>query len=362
LEAEALRTLSHQDLTDLVEGAAIFSAGGGGSPQIGHNIVEQLVKDRCTARLIEPNEVPDDKIVINFACVGATASMGYRGEAALKTLVTLEEYLGKKAYAVIPVELGGFNTLAAVDVAARRGIPVVDADGAGRAVPEVHLKVYTIDEIPLAPMTIADVEARNIVILKQTSDSTAAERIARTLATEWNQAIYTARRVLTGKQVKTSPISGTLSKAMRLGMLLRKAVDPLGAVLKETGGFRLFEGKVDTVSHETKQGFTWTSAVLQGVYEDEGSMFEFKSKNEVLVAYKNGKLVATAPDIITSVDFETCKGVAAEKIKKDDKLVIIGIPAQKKWRTQKGLEMWRETLKRSDVNEKYSEIEKLNTK
>jgi len=27
------------------------------------------------------------------------------------------------------VELGGFNTLAAVDVAARCGIPVVDADG-----------------------------------------------------------------------------------------------------------------------------------------------------------------------------------------------------------------------------------------
>lgn len=357
-----MRTLSHQDLTDLVEGAAIFSAGGGGSPQIGHNIVERLVEDRCTARLIEPNEVPDDKIVINFACVGATASMGYRGEAALKTLVTLEEFLGKKASAVIPVELGGFNTLTAVDVAARRRIPVVDADGAGRAVPEVQLKVCTIDEIPLAPMTIADVEARNIVIVKQTSDSTAAERIARTLATEWNQAIYTARQVLTGKQVKTSPVLGTLSKAMRLGMLLRKAVDPSGAVLKETSGFRLFEGKVDTVSHETKQGFTWTNAVLQGVHEDEGSMFEFKAKNEVLVAYKNGKLVAIAPDIITPIDFETCKGVAAEKLKKDDKLVIIGIPAPEKWRTPKGLEMWKETLKRSDVKEKYVEIEKLNTK
>jgi DUF917 family protein len=346
----------------LVEGAALFSAGGGGDPQIGHNIAERLVENRCTVRLIEPNEVPDDKIVINFACVGATASLGYRGEAALKTLVTLEEFLGKKAFAVIPVELGGFNTLTAVDVAARRGIPVVDADGAGRAVPEVHLKVYTIDGIPLAPMTIADVGAHNVVILKQTNDSTAAERIARTLATEWNQAIYTARRVLTGKQVKTSPITGTLSKAMRLGMLLRKTVDPLGAVLKETSGFRLFEGKVDNVSHETKQGFTWTNAVLEGVHDDEGSKFEFKAKNEVLVAYKNGRLAAIAPDIITPVDLETCKGIAAEKLKKSDKLVIVGIPAPEKWRTPRGLEMWREALKRSEMNEKYVEIEKLNTR
>ncbi len=73
---------------------------------------------------------------------------------------------------MIPVELGGFNTLAAVDVAARHGIPVVDADGAGRSVPEVHLKVYTIDDIRLAPMTIADVDAQNIVVVKQTRGST----------------------------------------------------------------------------------------------------------------------------------------------------------------------------------------------
>jgi DUF917 family protein len=149
---------------------------------------------------------------------------------------------------------------------------------------------------------------------------------------------------------------------MRLGTLLRKTVDPLGAVLKETSSFRLFEGKVDSVSHETKQGFTWTNAVLNGIHDDEGSKFEFKAKNEVLAAYKNGRLVAIAPDIITPVNYENCKGVAAEKIKKHEKLAIIGIPAPEKWRTPKGLEMWRETLKRSDISEKYVEIEKMHTR
>jgi DUF917 family protein len=356
-----LKTLTQQDLIDLVEGAAIFSAGGGGDPQIGHNIVERLIEKRCSMRLIEPAEVPDDKIVINFACVGATAAMGYRGDAALKTLITLEEFLGKKAYAVIPVELGGFNTLTAVDVAARRGIPVVDADGAGRAVPEVHLKVYTLDDIPLAPMTIADVEAQNVVIVKQTGDFNAAEKIARTLATEWNQAVYTARRVLTGKQVKTSPVLGTLSSAIRIGVLLRKAVDPFGAVLKETNGFKLFEGIVSVVEQETRQGFTWTAATLNGIRESEGSKFEFKAKNEVLVSFKDEKLVAIAPDIITPVHPETCKCVTAEKIKKDDKLVIIGIPASQKWRTPKGLQLWKDVLERSNISEKYVELERLNT-
>jgi len=346
----------------LVEGAAVFSAGGGGDPEVGLNIVERLVEKRCQVRLIEPGEVPNDEIVINFACVGATANVAYHSDAAVKTLTTLEEHLGRKAYAVIPVELGGFNTLAAVDVAARRGIPVVDADGAGRAVPEVHLKVYTLDNIALAPMALADVDAENMVLVKQTSDSRSAERIARTLAAEWNQMAYTARRVLTGKQVKTSPVLNTLSASIRIGMLLRRTVDPLRAVLKETNGFLLFEGVVKGVKRETREGFTWTTLKMDGAQDSAGSKLELKAKNEFLVAYKNGKLAAIAPDIITPVDSETCKCAPAERISEGNKLVVLGLPAPKKWRSPKGLELWREVMQRSGINERYVPIEQLNAK
>ena len=355
-----MRKLSQQDLKDMVDGAAIFSAGGGGDPEVGYSIVDRLIEKGLVAQMVDPSEVPDDAFIINFACVGATTSVAYRGDAALKTFQALEEYLGKKAYAAVPVELGGFNTLAAVDVAARRDIPVVDADGAGRAVPEVHLKVYTIDDIPLAPMAVADVEAENIVLVKATRDSRSAERIARILATEWNQTAYTARRVLTGRQVKTSPVLNTLSKSMRIGILLRKAVDPVKAVLKETGGFKLFEGKVDAVERETKAGFTWTTLTLDGLHKSRGLRLELKAKNEVLVAYRDGKLVAIAPDIITPVHSETGKCVTAEKVKKADKLAVLGIPAPDKWRTSKGLELWKDVLQRSNIREEYSPIEKLN--
>jgi hypothetical protein len=342
-----------------VDGAAIFSAGGGGDPEVGYNLADKLVKEGHVAELVDPADVPDDALVVNFACVGATTSVAYHSDAAVKTLEVLEEYVGKRFFAVIPVELGGFNTLAAVDVAARHGIPIVDADGAGRSVPEVHLKVYTIDGIPLAPMIIADVDARNIALVKQTRDSKSAERIARLLAAEWNQTAYTARRILTGGQVKTSPILNTLSKAMRIGTLLRKAVDPVGAVLKETEGFKLFEGKVKKVERETREGFTWTTATLNGVHENKGSKFVFKAKNEILVAYKDGKLSAVAPDIITAVHPETGKCVTAEKISKGDKLVMLGIPAPQKWRNRKGLELWRDILLRSNIRERYVAIENL---
>jgi DUF917 family protein len=354
-----LKTLNHQDLLDLVDGAAIFSAGGGGDPEVGYGTADKLVSQGYAVKLVAPSEVPDSAKVVNFACVGATTSIEYDSDAAVKTLKALEEYAGFSAYATVPVELGGFNTLAAVDVAARCKIPVVDADGAGRSVPEVHLKVYTIDDIPLAPMVVADLHAKNMVIVKETMDLRAAERIARILATEWNHSAYTARRILTSAQVKTSPIQLSLSMCMRIGKLLRTAVEPIKAVLKEKNGFKLFEGVVERAERKTEGGFTFIDVKLHGVREHEGSNFEFKAKNEVLVAYKDGKLAAIAPDIITPVHPETGKCITAEKIEQGDKLVVLGFQAPQKWRTKKGLELWKDVLQRSNILEGYVLIEKL---
>jgi hypothetical protein len=354
-----LKTLTYQDLLDLVDGAAIFSAGGGGDPQGGYQITDKLVQEGFIVKLASPSEVPDDARVVNFACVGATTTIEYDSNAAVKTLRNLEEYAGFSAFATIPVELGGFNTLAAVDVAARRGIPVVDGDGAGRSVPEVHLKVYTIDGIPLAPMVVADVHGQNVVVVKETENAKAAERIARVLATEWNHSAYTARRILTGAQVKTSPIQLSLSRSMRVGKILRKAIEPMKAVLKETGGFKLFEGTTQNIDQQTEAGFTFINMKLQGAHEHAGSMLELRVKNEVLVAYRDGKLAAIAPDIITPVHPEKGTCITAEKIETGDKLAILTLPAPEKWRTKKGLELWREALQRADVNEEYVPIEKL---
>jgi len=354
-----MRKLTHQDLLDLVDGAAIFSAGGGGDPDVGYTIANKLAKEGYAVELADPFEIPDDAVVVNFASVGATSTIEYDSDSAVKTLQVLEDYIGKKAYAVIPVELGGFNTLAAVDVAARHRVPVVDADGAGRAVPEVHLKVYTIDDISLTPMAVADSQAKNVVIVKTTADFRSAERIARILSAEWNQSAYTARRILTGKQVKSSPVLHTLSRSIEIGVLLRKAVEPIEEIVRETGGFRLFDGRVSSVEKETKGGFTWITVSLEGFETYRGSSCVLKVKNETLAAYRDGKLVAIAPDIITPAHHKTGKCITAEKIRKDDKLAILGFRAPEKWRTTKGLELWKDVLRHSGIDENYVPIERL---
>lgn len=146
---------------------------------------------------------------------------------------------------------------------------------------------------------------------------------------------------------------------MQIGKLLRTAKDPMKAILKETGGFKLFEGIVDSVERKTEVGFTFINIKLQGMHQYAESTFEFKAKNEVLVAYKNGRLAAIAPDIIIPVHPEKGKCITAEKIERGEKIAILGLPAPEKWKTSKGLKLWKAVLQRSNINEKYVPIEKL---
>ncbi|MCW4052659.1 MAG: DUF917 domain-containing protein [Candidatus Bathyarchaeota archaeon] len=354
-----MRILNYQNLLDLKDGAAIFSSGGGGSPEAGQRIVDDLVSEGYAVRLVAPSKVPSNARVVNFACVGATTAIEYDPAAAVRTLKALEEYAAFSTYATIPVELGGFNTLVAVDVAARCGVPVVDGDGAGRSVPEVHLKVYTIDDIPMAPMVVSDTHAKNMIIIREALDFKACERMTRLLATEWNQSAYTARRILTGSQVRTSPIQLSLTRSIRIGELLRKSEKPIETLLEETGGLKLFEGAVIFVERKTESGFTSIDIEIKGMYQYDGSTLKLKVKNEVLVAYRDGSLAAMAPDIITPLHFKTGKCITAERIKEGDHLLVLGLLAPQKWKTSEGLELWKDVLERAGVMESYVAIERL---
>ena len=50
-----MRKLSRQDLIALADGAAIFSAGGGGAPEVGYKIVDALVEEKYDVRLVYPS-------------------------------------------------------------------------------------------------------------------------------------------------------------------------------------------------------------------------------------------------------------------------------------------------------------------
>jgi len=62
----------------------------------------------------------------------------------LQILARMESHLGKKVGALISAEIGGVNSMFPLALSAITGLPVLDADGVGRAVPRTEMCTFSI--------------------------------------------------------------------------------------------------------------------------------------------------------------------------------------------------------------------------
>ncbi len=102
--------LTVSDLPDLARGAAFLGTGGGGNPYIGRLMVERAMQE--TGRdleLLALGDLPDDALIIPTAMMGAPTCIVEKlpeGLEAAASLRRLEEHLGKRAFATMPIEAG----------------------------------------------------------------------------------------------------------------------------------------------------------------------------------------------------------------------------------------------------------------
>ena len=154
-----MRQATEHDLNDLATGAAILGTGGGGDPYIGKLLAQQAIRRNGPVTVVDPNEVPDDALVVPVAMMGAPTIMVEKlpqGDEILRAFEAIGEYLGKPITHAVPLEAGGINSMLPFVVAARTGLPLVDADGMGRAYPELQMFTGSLYGISATPMAIAD--------------------------------------------------------------------------------------------------------------------------------------------------------------------------------------------------------------
>ncbi|WP_332900385.1 DUF917 domain-containing protein [Haladaptatus sp. CMSO5] len=337
--------ITRDNLDDFATGATVLGTGGGGDPYLGKLMAHQAIEEHGPVDLIDPTEVPDDALVIPSAMLGAPTVMVEKlpqGGEALAAFEALETHLGQEAYATMSIEAGGLNSTIPIAVAAALNLPLVDADGMGRAFPEVQMVTFTLGGISAAPMSIAD-EKGNTLFL-DTVDNQYAESFARVTSIEMGGACMIGTYALTGAQIREHAILNSLSLAHDIGKSIRTAQqhsrDPVESVLDRTDGYELFEGKLIDVQRRTEGGFAVGEAILDGVSECDGRTLTLDFQNENLVARDSAHgVIASVPDLITVVDAETGDPVTTEGLKYGHRVRVIGMPCSPKWRTDEGLSL-----------------------
>lgn len=340
-----MRKIGLTEIEDMALGAALLGAGGGGDPYIGKLVAINAVRECGPVTMLDPEEVPDDALVVPMAMMGAPTVLSEKaiGGNEYKTLYDMvSRFYGKEIYALMPIEAGGVNSMIPIAAAARLGLPLVDADGMGRAFPELQMVTFTIGGVSATPMALTDEKGNSVIFDTITNKWT--EELARAVTMSCGGSVSVCLYIVDGKTLKEYAVKNIMTRSEQLGRAIRTLKSGAGgtpeeAFFRATESFKLFKGKIVDVLRETRKGFNFGKVVLEGLGEDRGRQAYVEFQNENLVAAVDGEIVATVPDLISLVDSETFIPVTTDALKYGKRVLVVGLKCFELWRTPKGLEL-----------------------
>jgi DUF917 family protein len=340
--------LTAADLPDLARGATLLGTGGGGDPYIGKMLVERVL-GTGSITILDPDELADDLFVIPTAQMGAPTVMVEKipaGTEPTLALRTLEGHLGRRADATMPIECGGINSMIPLVVAAETGLPVVDADGMGRAFPELSMETFAVYGVHGSPLALAG-ERGEQVIIDTGDDDRQMEWLARAITIRLGGVGHIAEYAMSGADVRRTAVPRTISMALALGRSIRLAREqhrsPFDAIAETLAPTlyshvrELFVGKVTDVERRTTDGFAKGRAIISPLDPADGSTFEIAFQNENLIARRDGEVVAIVPDLICVVDHESAEPITTEGLRYGQRVRVLGISTPDMMRTPAAL-------------------------
>lgn len=333
-----MRELEISRLEDIARGAGILGSGGGGDPYIGRLLADRAIRAYGPVTVVDIAEVPADATVVAVSSMGAPAVSVERipaGTEEITALRALEAFLGRPATHLVPIEIGGLNSMTPFIAAARTGLPVVDGDAMGRAFPEAQMVLPALIGVSVTPMAVAD-DKGNTLVIDAASDRW-AERISRAACVEMGCSVSSADTVMRGDQLATGLVPTTLTLAENLGRAVRVALeahgDPVEAARAGLDGVVLLSGTVADVERRTTGGFSRGRAAVDG----PDGWLELDFQNEHLLARRDGEVVVTTPDLICVLDAETGEPITTEGLRHGLRVTVLGAPCDPRWATPEGL-------------------------
>ena len=326
-------------LRDFARGCDVLGGGGGGQARQALPFAAHAVELAGPVAVVSAGELPSDGLVMPCSFLGAPA-IGAERIGTLREAASirghLERHFGQPVVAMLCNEIGGFHGVASIALAAHAGLPMLDADGMGRAFPGMSLVSMHLAGVAPEPVVLADEHDRVVAVH---AAGGWAERMARSVVVGFGDRGISSEYVMTVDQVAGAVIEGSLSKALRIGELIGAAAsvaDAVRAVVAEFDGVLIAEGKVTAALPEPGRH---TSATIEGTGPDHGRTLRLEVGNGYLAVIEDGRAIATVPDIITIFDTYTGDVLTAGELRYGQRVVALALPCPDVWRTPAGLDL-----------------------
>jgi uncharacterized protein len=317
-----------ETVENLCWGLAFFGTGGGGRIEAGLDMLLPAVKAGRGLRLISAQQLPNEAWTCWAIIVGGRdpdepppadelARFGLTKEVfptivprLVESVRELSAHAGVKVDALVSLELSSAATAATILTGLELGIPTLDGDYVGRAIPELELtKLQLLGRAP-TPVVMVD-RWGNKVRITDAVGAAMVDRLGRMISrAAYGRGIATVGHLLQFRDARPALVSGSLLKAIEVGAALRAGVaaeDPLGPLHKVTRGHVLFTGETTRVEWRNMEPYAFRELdyVMRGTGKWAGSEFRIWIKNEHHAVWGDSTVIATSPDIISVLDPQT---------------------------------------------------------
>ncbi len=232
------------------------------------------------------------------------------------------------------IEASSLNVLFPILVAGMLGVPLVDGDCMGRAFPEFQMTTAQAEGRQIAPMSLLTPGGEYYHF--EDLENLLFEVKAREIASHAAGIAYFSGFPLDRAALRSVLLPGTLSFVYEIGLCFigpDSYSDLLERIIETTknstygSAIELFVGTTAEIGISLEGGRRWSQIGLKGTGSYQHSTFSLLAQNELLIAFRDDRISAMVPDLITLIDLHSLKPLSLSALKTDMRVAVIGIPA-----------------------------------
>lgn len=329
--------ITKEQAQNILSGSLFLGCGGGGSGDIGQNIIDKTDGKVNMMSMEEAKGFGPDALFITISGVGSPASReSYCGDDTYTRIIEITKSLQKSTPSLpqgeirglIPSEMGGASSFGPFMTSARLGIPVINTACNGRAHPFGGMGSLGLQALSRPVIQVGcggDPKANRYLEVSVVASVDDAADMIRAGASRAGGLVRVARNPVDYPYLERTSAVDSYTLAEAIGREFNAGAhveDKLRRVCAAVKGDVIAEGTVGAINIETRNALDYGSFEITTA---NGSRYSMYFCNEYMaVNSSGGARLFTFPDFIVTANLSTGLPISTAELKEGDKVCLLG--------------------------------------